>query len=581
MAERHVPLDELSIGDQSFSRSIDTEGDEATERRDIKDRDLSLTRGQASVIEAGIVALENPDFEKSVEMSLEGLSQVRNAEVFMETAFVAAFIELGDKQSGISLDKLEFPEFRNFGEVMEYVLQPDSYDPNKKLSILLLKGLITFLQRGFSNNVKLEPQNKDDVFRSLYQTFLRRFDYFKQVRKLTKDKNSSPRDLMKRRNTLRKWQEDNVYEIVQPQIPEALKTLPNGLIGALDEDIVWTELNKGCSVNCDFCAFNPQRVVTDSMPFNQAAWLAMAAAGNDNTAYYKGTDPFDYKALGSEHDYADLVTVRECYTGLTPYTSTGFPKGSEARLERIGDRLSRVSVSRSNTKRLLSSGYFNKSGDVYYPVEKDIADALFFGGTRSFNTHYYNLTLPGVIIPPPDMATKVLADSVYNNYGFGLNMALDEHSGVIETGRQRDKMRKKGLGVPKAIEKTTSCMDGVLVGPDRVVNIVTMYTTDQFPSGDCETPLVDYNLINGQQKIEQVYKEVKKGETKNITDILSYGIVQSNYGSRAGGDLSPVAIVAGHGIILKTYDESGNLEGAWRCGYSQVDGTIFAIIKLQ
>ncbi|EKD43409.1 MAG: hypothetical protein ACD_72C00290G0001, partial [uncultured bacterium] len=499
----------------------------------------------------------------------------RDAEVFLDAALIGDYFKL----QGYNIQEMNFPPFKTFKDLLNHIERawslPPGEDQNYVISIDILTSIVNILRSKFAKRIN-KPELLDIVFKNYYSAFQRRVEYFKQCVQMREKTGFSIEDLDDKKEALRLWQQLNAGRVVESREPEFVSKFQSSLLDQIMLETVGLELNEGCTVQCDFCAFEPDKEVKNKMPFAEAAWFALRAS-YPNFAFFKSTDPLDYSDPDDPSlDVADLITIKESSTGDDPFISTAYPKNSDGKVKKIGDRLSRLSISHMNDKRLVRDGFCERvDEDILVPTDPDLADALYFSGTRSFN--FVNEHVVGQIqTSDEDVLTKLLTASNYNTDGVSY---LDE-SHIVESGRWRDvAAKKKGVGAIDTISKSISCMDGVVASPGHFKNIISMFSSPNFRRGEILADILPQNLIGGAKKIGQFKKELAEGKPLNIKDLLPYVVVKYKYGNPSLGRSfgRGINLNSTHVVGLKIFDDIGECLGYVVCEYSQVDGTVYVL----
>ncbi|EKD43416.1 MAG: hypothetical protein ACD_72C00289G0007 [uncultured bacterium] len=446
-------------------------------------------------------------------------------------------------------------------------------DLDQALVFDLLKSLSELIKTYYYKTLK-DPEMVNKVFANIFSVFLRRLEYFKKCNQLSRDARKLPYEISADIMNLRNWQKDHIQEVVKPRLPKILEDFPPPLISALNSSVGSVELNLGCTVECDFCAFEPDKTVSSRLPFDEAAWFAINLS-NSQASFYKATDPLDYTDPNdSSKDYVELMLVRQAATKSLSYTSTAYPKHSADRLKQMGDGVMRVSVSKMNKKRLVKDGFFEEVGpDIFVPVDPDLADALYFGGTYSFSR--FNVRIEeGDGWSGQDLARQVLARNLFS--GIGVNK-LDENT-IVESGRQRDVVAKKTGKPNESISTTISCLDSVVVSPGKIQNIVPMYSTAEYRKGEIGVDIKPENLLDGDRKMLEIFKNFSTGKPTNIKELLPYCLINFSFSSMAQYPAHPMYIEQGHTITFRTFDKNGNFPKTWKCIYNQLNGQVINLV---
>lgn len=461
----------------------------------------------------------------------------------------------------------------------------------------------------FLNSVKGNIRTMDnDAARNAYlEAVNRRLKYFNDCKQICVEFGLTISDLESKIEEYRKLQKQYIENHVEVTIPKSLISFSPGLRDVIVGYTSGVELNRGCSVRCAFCAFGADKKVTNAMPFSEASWLAIHIQ-NDSVFFYEATDTLDYKSPDGKSDYADFLTIYEAAHGFLPYSSSGYPEGAKKTLDRVGDRLTNLSISYMNRERLKKDGVIdNLEGDPVF-LDPSFADGVFFGGAKGNSPRYETLSKKEYYGVPISMepAYKGHFDKVFfrpwTDRGYK-NFAAPDSNKLKLSGRQRKTNAK--LDNPASIpEYTTSiqCVSGVEIKPDQVFNMVPSLSSSENEKGYIETEILPENIGKGAETVLSIRDGLKQGKKYSIKDVMQYGVVRNSFGGGYASQISSPEYLKKfekrkkidgkwvikpfeysdiiHTVGFNTYNDQGDLLAEWKCTYHQVDGSLVYLESL-
>jgi hypothetical protein len=302
----------------------------------------------------------------------------------------------------------------------------------------------------------------------------------------------------------------NLYTEVEREPPPYMEQFPPVVINTLLKNTAIIELNRGCSVRCNFCGFDAEKNVSNIMPFKHVAWMMRNFKPDDRIIYYYATDPLDYPY------YKQVFLLHRLIAGEYPFTATAYPMAGAEQFASMDERIQRLSLSHMNAKRLARDGQIilTKQKGVI-PLTPDLRESMCFGflGGRGQSEWAYNHHFKGV---------RRFSESEYHREhsvpGFFLGKIFGRDNDfynflIKQKAYQAGRYRKEDSGV----RETIACRDGVLLTPTDAKNTVMMLSTDAYPKGFADAILEVDNLYDG-------YYDVVKATY--IEDLLPYCIVK-------------------------------------------------------
>ncbi|MFH1631781.1 MAG: hypothetical protein ABIA47_02010 [bacterium] len=307
-----------------------------------------------------------------------------------------------------------------------------------------------------------------------------------------------------------KRKDEIIEQLESGATPEQLREFPENVRSEILKNIFSIELNQGCTVRCTFCAFGTSGKITDTLPFEDVVWLLRRT--KDIIPYY-ASDPLDYRdsSGGKERTYEDVLTVALVDRDRI-FTSTAYPRKSGDVFNRVKDKITRISISDMNKKRLAKDGHLTitelgsviiTDPDLYYPRSTD----------RKLNLH----STFGQLSYRTRRRLSMNAKETY----------FLNQDNIVRTGRNAVKPHEDGHANGDFIADSIACNDGVVMSGKGARNSVQMLTTHKYPNGTAEVAITKESLSGGALKIEQISKNVKFGEKVQISDLLDCCVVQA------------------------------------------------------
>ena len=339
---------------------------------------------------------------------------------------------------------------------------------------------------------------------------------------------------------------DIIEAEVPGETPEVLRNFPEPVREELLRQLFTIELTKGCTVRCDFCGLSAGGKLTGKFAFGDVLKILAEAQRHiieDKSApeerqmtppfLYYATDPYDYRAKdrhGVVRNYADVLTAYRSIWARYPFTSTAYPKGAKAALQRSGLQLSRLSLSDVNRDRLQEDGLiqlFDREHGTFVPTDPGLAESLFFGGTKKLAMMSAHFMAFGTM-KAKDVAARywMRNPGISEVYNFLSRPAAIQYS---YAGRQRAKPefpgeeRKPG---EDPLGNTIACRDGVIIGPLEVRNSVRLFASDRYPDGLSDAVIKTENLALGAQKAAELGKRAEEQGEVHIEELLPYVVIR-------------------------------------------------------
>lgn len=561
-----------------LSREFSRESERAIKRVDM----------YARMLEDAEEVLTNP--EKREDEPMKELDRLRNAEIVLKTAEYVKTIEEGSR---VSIEEIVLPESPQ--AIKELAGEGGA---RSKFAADLMR---VPLSAPWSTTTPESGQ--DAILEAAARALNGRLAFYSSTRNLAARLYPSDELRAGVLQELRRKQHEVIARLPE-QLPAALKDFSPGVVEKIVASAATVELNQGCSVGCAFCAYSAERKVRSVMPSAEATWLVRRS--NDKAFYYGATDPLDYQDPNDPNfDYASLMTIAEGATGQLPFTSTAYPHGKAGLVRRLGDRISRWSVSYMNKRRLLADEVFvERAPGVLLPADDEVFASMLFGSVHDIERKLVRLKGPYASVP----SASNFQNSVHPGIGMYLFNDAGDAGEYKAAGRQRNIAARRGQDVPSAAS-TIHCVQGTLVTPESVMNTMPLFSTEQSPNGRLDIPLKPEELGAGQQELERLHERLKAGEEIRMADVLRCGIVEWQYGSIAlfypnaeeaakqrfvqkdfatgkilkdpetgrwaSRQYSPETIP--HELEVVTYDERGSVLQKWRCQYNLVNAQLLQL----
>lgn len=367
-------------------------------------------------------------------------------------------------------------------------------------------------------------------------------------------------DLMAKQNTA-------ATAFIKKEPPEILAPFHPKIRAAILKNTNFVELAKGCSVGCPFCGVDPIKGVRDIMPFQDAAWVMMHAA--PDFFHFEG-DPLDAPY------YSELVMLYEALHETIPHTSTAYPVHSLAILRALEDRITRLSLSIVNKKRLERDklSFSTERGSVI-PRDAVMAQSLMLQTLTSFPAFFRN------IIRIQDYPTKLESElSRFVNF-------LIKPMGSKGTFHDRDgrtKLAGRGMPEDRELSSSIACEDVVVIGPHSADNTAQMFATQQNKKGLVRVNITREGLLYGETEIRKMSTNIF-AKAPTIEDVLSHGIIchsdrRAHSANVSDSDIDQYEIEPEeflHTVYIVTYNSEGWPITRWECTYNLVSGEVLEL----
>ncbi len=407
-----------------------------------------------------------------------------------------------------------------------------------------------------------------------------RNDFFSSCRRLVDKHGLDVSKAKKELAKIRQEQKDLVKEYHDAEPPEVLSGFSDEDRDTITDQTFAIEMTKGCSIGCNFCGFSAERGVKDAMTFSDAAWLATHTKGI--TPYF-ASDPLDYVAKDdAERTYADFIGVYEAWHGELPSTITAYPKGKKGEIQKVADRVNRISFSHMNRKRLVDDGLFSQteSGSLI-PKDPAMVEHL-FNSMKFVGTVLDKFQNPKT----PKMSRGIYFQHLTEGYAGDRIIVIDGNDETVKAGRGRKEDQEDPTG-------TILCEDGVLITIDGTENIVRTFSTSKYEQGLIRAEITPDSLSGGQEQFQDFKKSLDDGGQILLEDILPYCVVLKNRrpsNAEAGFDIyserkkqleaieQPSEQEEKKLALLGTRIVKLNVSGTiWDCRYSEISGQVLEL----
>jgi len=308
----------------------------------------------------------------------------------------------------------------------------------------------------------------------------------------------------------------NLADWVPKAQPEYLHQFLRPILNDILRNVAVIELNQGCSVRCNFCAFEAKPKVTDIMPLEEISWVidrlhkvGSLTRSDTKIFYYYATDPLDYPY------YKEVLLLHRLLAGSYPFTSTAYPMGREDVFNSVAERITRLSLSHMNIKRLARDGLITRTpGNGFVPNSPDLRETLFFGflsGSSQDDFSYNQFQEMKHRFKHPDhILTNYLIELFRTPHEF-YNLLLADPKKPWMTIQKSGRYRE-GTDITPSL----ACRDGVLLTSFEARNIVKLHSTADYSRGYIEGVIYIGNLFNGHDAAMQA---------THIEELLPYCII--------------------------------------------------------
>lgn len=312
---------------------------------------------------------------------------------------------------------------------------------------------------------------------------------------------------------------EGLVDLVPKAQPEYLYQFPPSMLDEIFRNVAVIELNQGCSVRCNFCSFEAGPKVTNIMPFEDIAWIidrlhkvGSLTRSDAKIFYYYATDPLDYPY------YKEVLLLHRLLARSYPFTSTAYPMGQEELFNSIAERITRLSLSHMNIKRLARDGLITRTPEKgFVPNTPDLREALFFGflsGSSQGDFSYKQFQEMKHRFKHPDhILTNYLIELFRTPHDF-YNLLLPDPKKPWMKLQKTGRYREPDGGITQSL----ACRDGVLLTSFEARNIVKLHSTADYSKGYIEGVIHFENLFNGDAAAMQA---------THIEELLPYCIIDN------------------------------------------------------
>jgi len=309
----------------------------------------------------------------------------------------------------------------------------------------------------------------------------------------------------------------NLADWVPKSQPEYMYQFPQPVCDDILRNVAVIELNQGCSVRCNFCAFKAKPNVTDIMPPEEISWIidrlhkvGSLTRADTNIFYYYATDPLDYPY------YKQVLLLHRLLSGSYPFTSTAYPVGREDVFNSVAERITRLSLSHMNIKRLARDGLITRTpGNGFVPNNPDLRETLFFGflsGSDQGDFSYKQFQEMKHRFKHPDHVLMNYLIELYRKSHTFYNLLLPDPKKPWMKLQKSGRYREEGADITQSL----ACRDGVLLTSFEARNMVKLHSTPEYSKGYVEGILRADNLLDGHSLATQA---------THIEELLPYCII--------------------------------------------------------
>ncbi len=290
------------------------------------------------------------------------------------------------------------------------------------------------------------------------------------------------------------------------KMPDAMNGYSWEKRDVLIKNIIFLELNQGCSLNCSFCWVSWGWKVKTPIPFDELLWIIRRQGGIN---YFLATDPYDYRDVSSEGEimtYSDVLYYHKTIHGSYPFTSTAYPEKWVPVVRSTAHLVDRFSVSARNMKR-------------YH------RDKLFRGSPM------------GSLLPNSPWTRQ----SVFFWWRFTERTTLDQfhksrpqHSSFYDFYSSPESLKyswKQRLNDwdQEAIILGITVANWVIFKRDWLFNTVVLYSSKAFPDGKVDVKIAPDNLEDWYTQMQQSIQSLNRWEIVKLQKLLTLGIVKICY----------------------------------------------------
>ncbi len=358
----------------------------------------------------------------------------------------------------------------------------------------------------------------------------------------------------------------NVLEVAE-YIPENIAGFSPVIQNEIMKNAFAMELNEGCTVRCNFCAFEAGGPLKSTMAFKDLVSNLKRLNYRTCPFLYYASDPLDYRddSTGVLRTYADVLVVYRAIFNSIPFTSTAYPPSAKDLISGVIDKIERLSISHMNIKRLKRDGFVDaiEGGDVV-PIDGAFAEQMYFGSVGRIRelTTRWELHL--------NQIASFLYGNVNGNYNF---LETQKTKQFYNAGDQRKRKKTDDVETAEEISETIACRYGVVVSPTRLRNSVPLPSSPKYPRGLADADLIPNNLVEGYQFILSLKKDLSEKKFF-IDDILPHCVVnfhgEQDYIPRDG---------VGKGLFMFTAF-SGDHPTTWNVEYDFLTGEIYKLNEM-